>query len=51
MESEKTEEKPKTEEIKPQTSIEAAPTSEPKKETIELTQEAKDTCNIFFIIL
>ena len=50
MESEKIEEKPPSEEIKPQTSIEVASTSEPKKETIELTQEIKDKCNILFLI-
>ena len=43
MESEKTEEKPVTEEIKPQTTTEQVPASEPKKESIELTQEKKDT--------
>ena len=44
MESEKVEEKPPSELVQPQTSSEAQPVSEEKKETSELTQEKKDTC-------
>ena len=50
MESEKVEEKPPSEQVQPQTSSEAVPVSEEKKETSELTQEKKDTCKSWFIL-
>ena len=46
MESEKVEEKPPTEQTQPLTSSEVPPSSEPKKESTELTQEKKDSCKI-----
>ena len=46
MESEKVEEKPPSDEIKPQTSSEPPQISEPKKESSELTQDKKDARKI-----
>ena len=51
MESEKVEEKAPTEQTQPQTSTEAPSTTEPKKETPELTQDKKDSCKIIFFLI